>query len=177
MSNPWRKLIVALGVIAVLVILVAALIARQEGPLGVVFTGNGVAKDGKTSVATFVLTNRTRRAFIAFGKNGPDVLYCEYRDSWATGQTNWFDDYAPGQRQWVVDVGSHSGVAFSIPLPLMGRTREFAVMYAEKPKENPSRFDAVVEKITRLYRRYVPEKTRRTWYAGVLRGADAPASK
>ena len=175
-SKPWWTLIAALVIIALFVILVGALVTRQRGPVRVVFTGNGVADDGRTPVATFVLTNLTTRGYIAFGKNGPHALYRQYRDTWAAGQTNWFDDYEPGQRQWVIDVDPHSGVAFSIPLPALGRTREFAVMCVAKPKEKPSPLDVVAERIVRFYRRYFPQKTPRIWYAGVLRAANPPAS-
>ena len=68
-------LFAALVVIAVFVMFVARLGTRQTGPLRVVLTGYGVAADGRTPVATFVLTNRTTRGYIAFGKNDPNALY------------------------------------------------------------------------------------------------------
>ena len=114
--------------------------------------------------ARFVLTNASAVPYITFGRNGRERLYCFYRDTMQSGRTNWFDDYVAGERQWIVDVDPHSAVTFSVALPAPGITREFAVMFARKPKDRHS----LVDRAVMIYERFIPRRTPRVWYTGVL---------
>ncbi len=111
-----------------------------------------------------MLTNPSDTAYIIFGRNGSERLYCDYRDTSPRARTNRFDDYVPGESQWIIDVAPHSAVAFSVPLPAVGVTREFAVMYARKPKDKYP----LVDRAVRTYERLIPRKMARVWYDGVL---------
>lgn len=161
-----RRRRLALGVLIVIAVAVAVvLLLSLAGPALRISEAERTTEGDRTNAgARFVLTNASATPYIAFGRNGSEWLYCFYRDTLQNGRTNWFDDYVAGERQWIVDVAPHSAVAFSVALPALGVTREFAVMVARKPNERKS----LVDRAVMIYQHFITRRTPRVWYSGVL---------